>query len=85
MTPTGKRLLTLPNRSQDFKNVMKKMWKPRWQAMQKNCGFQMLNDDEILTSVQEESDLVNDEPNEDEDNNNNESSRVHQMLMRFMY
>ncbi|GFY25228.1 uncharacterized protein TNCV_2483491 [Trichonephila clavipes] len=39
-----------------------------------DCGFQMLNDDEIVTSVQEESDPVEDETNED-DNNNNESSK----------
>ncbi|GFV31262.1 uncharacterized protein TNCV_1640141 [Trichonephila clavipes] len=32
------------------------------------CGFQMLNDDEIVTSVQEESDPVDDETDEDEDN-----------------
>ncbi|GFT30481.1 hypothetical protein TNCV_2377651 [Trichonephila clavipes] len=42
--------------------------------MQKT-GFQMLNDDEIVTSVQEESDPVDDESYEDEDNNNNESSK----------
>ncbi|GFW02093.1 hypothetical protein TNCV_4854331 [Trichonephila clavipes] len=47
--------------------------KPRWHAMQKT-GFQMLNDDEIVTSVQEESDPFDDETDEDEDNNNNESS-----------
>ncbi|GFU44483.1 uncharacterized protein TNCV_1506061 [Trichonephila clavipes] len=41
----------------------------------KDCGFQMLNDDEIATFVQEESDPVNDETDKDEDNNNNESSR----------
>ncbi|GFX77285.1 uncharacterized protein TNCV_5064141 [Trichonephila clavipes] len=34
----------------------------------------MLNDDEIVTSVQEESDPVNDETDEDEDNSSNESS-----------
>ncbi|GFV46098.1 hypothetical protein TNCV_1256551 [Trichonephila clavipes] len=39
-----------------------------------DCGFQMLNDDEIVTSVQEESDLVDDETDEDEDNNNHQSS-----------
>ncbi|GFV12771.1 uncharacterized protein TNCV_1367411 [Trichonephila clavipes] len=38
------------------------------------CGFQMLNGDEIVTSVQEESDPVDDERDEDEDNNNNKSS-----------
>ncbi|GFV04053.1 uncharacterized protein TNCV_916771 [Trichonephila clavipes] len=37
-------------------------------------GFQMLNDDEIMTSVQEESDPVHDKTGEDENNNNNESS-----------
>ncbi|GFV83377.1 hypothetical protein TNCV_3055241 [Trichonephila clavipes] len=36
--------------------------------------FQMLNDDEIVTSVQEESDPVDDETDEDE-NNNNKSSK----------
>ncbi|GFU21933.1 uncharacterized protein TNCV_3284011 [Trichonephila clavipes] len=35
-----------------------------------DCGFQMLNDDEIVTSAQEESDPVDDETDEDEDNNN---------------
>ncbi|PRD26063.1 UNVERIFIED_CONTAM: hypothetical protein NCL1_39113 [Trichonephila clavipes] len=40
-----------------------------------NCGFQMFNDDEIVTYVQEESDPVDDETDEDEDNNNNESSK----------
>ncbi|GFX98358.1 hypothetical protein TNCV_4001271 [Trichonephila clavipes] len=37
--------------------------------------FQMLYDDEIVTFVQEESDLVDDEADEDEDNNNKESSK----------
>ncbi|GFX79933.1 hypothetical protein TNCV_558321 [Trichonephila clavipes] len=40
-----------------------------------DCGFQMLNDDEIVTSVLEESDPVKNETDEDEDNNNNESSK----------
>ncbi|GFV39146.1 hypothetical protein TNCV_4759601 [Trichonephila clavipes] len=40
-----------------------------------DCVFQMLNDDEIVTSVQEESDPVGDETDEDEDSNNNESSK----------
>ncbi|GFX40704.1 uncharacterized protein TNCV_1218271 [Trichonephila clavipes] len=40
-----------------------------------DCGFRMLNDDEIVISVQEESDPVNDETDKDEDNNNNESSK----------
>ncbi|GFT95812.1 HTH psq-type domain-containing protein [Trichonephila clavipes] len=38
-------------------------------------GFQMLNDDEIVTSVQEESDPVDNETDVGEDNNNNESSK----------
>ncbi|GFX73834.1 hypothetical protein TNCV_4291501 [Trichonephila clavipes] len=67
------RLPTVSNRSQDFKNVMKmqKTWMP---CNAEDCGFQMLNDDEIVTSVQEESGSVDDETDEDEDNNNNESS-----------
>ncbi|GFT89403.1 uncharacterized protein TNCV_4386891 [Trichonephila clavipes] len=40
-----------------------------------DCGFQMLRDDEIVTSVQDESDPVNDETDEAEDNTNNESSK----------
>ncbi|GFT19510.1 hypothetical protein TNCV_2534041 [Trichonephila clavipes] len=40
-----------------------------------DCGFQTLNDDEIVSSVQEESDPVDDETDEDEDYNNNESSK----------
>ncbi|GFV34808.1 hypothetical protein TNCV_1451121 [Trichonephila clavipes] len=48
-----------------------------------NYGFQMLNDHEIMTSVQEESDPVVDETEEDEDNNN-ESSKSLQMLTRFL-
>ncbi|GFV60178.1 hypothetical protein TNCV_2444671 [Trichonephila clavipes] len=42
--------------------------------MQKT-GFQLQNDDEIVTSEQEESDPVDDENYEDKDNNNNGSSR----------
>ncbi|GFW60804.1 uncharacterized protein TNCV_2672251 [Trichonephila clavipes] len=38
-----------------------------------DCGFQMLNDDDILTSVQKESDPVDYEMDEDEDNNNESS------------
>ncbi|GFV33241.1 uncharacterized protein TNCV_3948951 [Trichonephila clavipes] len=45
-----------------------------WRACDaENCGFQMLNDDEIVTSMQEEYDPVYDETDEDEDNN--ESSK----------
>ncbi|GFV11772.1 hypothetical protein TNCV_977611 [Trichonephila clavipes] len=45
-----------------------------------DCGFQMLNDDEIVTSVQEESDVAGDETDEDEDNNTMKIARVHEML-----
>ncbi|GFV18216.1 uncharacterized protein TNCV_170191 [Trichonephila clavipes] len=38
-----------------------------------DCGFQMLNDDEIVTSVQKESDPVDDEMDEDEDINTESS------------
>ncbi|GFV81602.1 hypothetical protein TNCV_1702591 [Trichonephila clavipes] len=38
-----------------------------------DCGFQMLNDDEIVISVKEESNPVDDETDEDEDNNNESS------------
>ncbi|GFT58822.1 uncharacterized protein TNCV_184811 [Trichonephila clavipes] len=34
-----------------------------------DCGFKMLNDDEIVTSAHEESDPVDDEMDEDVDNN----------------
>ncbi|PRD30889.1 UNVERIFIED_CONTAM: hypothetical protein NCL1_25049 [Trichonephila clavipes] len=45
-----------------------------WMACDaEDSGFQMLNDDEIVTSVQEESDPVDDEADEDEDNNNESS------------
>ncbi|GFX78574.1 uncharacterized protein TNCV_30141 [Trichonephila clavipes] len=36
----------------------------------------VLNDDEIVTSVQEESDFIDDEADEDEDNNSNESIKA---------
>ncbi|GFV92448.1 uncharacterized protein TNCV_3950581 [Trichonephila clavipes] len=39
-----------------------------------DCGFQMLNDDEIVASVQEEFEHVNDET--DKDQNNNECGSV---------
>ncbi|GFT13972.1 uncharacterized protein TNCV_2616021 [Trichonephila clavipes] len=38
-----------------------------------DCGFQMLNDDEIVTSVQEEPDSIDDETDEDEDINDESS------------
>ncbi|GFT64025.1 hypothetical protein TNCV_2314671 [Trichonephila clavipes] len=47
-----------------------------WMACDaEGCGFQVLNDDEIVTSLQEESDPIDDETNEDEDKNNTESSK----------
>ncbi|GFV37271.1 uncharacterized protein TNCV_2255731 [Trichonephila clavipes] len=42
-----------------------------WMACE--CGFQMLNDDKIVTSVQEEYSPVNDEMDKEEDNNNKSS------------
>ncbi|GFV32129.1 uncharacterized protein TNCV_1674181 [Trichonephila clavipes] len=45
-----------------------------WMACDaEDCGFQMLNDDEIVISEQEESEPVDDETDEDEDNNNESS------------
>ncbi|GFS61240.1 hypothetical protein TNCV_3104861 [Trichonephila clavipes] len=67
------RKVTVEEKEWDFKNAMKKMYIPGWHAMQKT-EFQMLNDDKIVTSVQEESDPVDDETDEDENNSNNESS-----------
>ncbi|GFT23440.1 uncharacterized protein TNCV_2016961 [Trichonephila clavipes] len=49
---------------------------------EEDCGFQMLNDDEIVTSVQEESNPVDDETDEDEDNSN-ESSKGSSNAMAF--
>ncbi|GFU91214.1 hypothetical protein TNCV_4925441 [Trichonephila clavipes] len=47
-----------------------------WMACDaENCGLQMLNEDEIVTSVQEEFNSVDNETDEDKDNNNNESSK----------
>ncbi|GFS89147.1 uncharacterized protein TNCV_1258961 [Trichonephila clavipes] len=47
-----------------------------WMACDaEDCGFQMLNDDEIGISAQENSDSVDDETDEDEENNNNERSK----------
>ncbi|PRD22123.1 UNVERIFIED_CONTAM: hypothetical protein NCL1_49955 [Trichonephila clavipes] len=47
-----------------------------WMACDaEDCVFQMLNDDEIVTSAQEESDPVDNETDEDKDNNSNESSK----------
>ncbi|GFX84005.1 uncharacterized protein TNCV_4858131 [Trichonephila clavipes] len=40
-----------------------------------DCQFQMLNDDEIVTSVKAETEPVDDETDEYEDNSNNESSK----------
>ncbi|GFV72898.1 uncharacterized protein TNCV_1974451 [Trichonephila clavipes] len=41
-----------------------------------DCAFQMLNQDEIVTSKLEEFDHVDNELDEDEGNNNNESSKA---------
>ncbi|GFU42804.1 uncharacterized protein TNCV_3139891 [Trichonephila clavipes] len=55
-----------------------------WMACDaEDCGFQILNDGEIVTSVQELSDPVDDEMDEDEDNIT-KVARVHLMLTRFL-
>ncbi|GFU54461.1 uncharacterized protein TNCV_3024401 [Trichonephila clavipes] len=73
MTTTGRRLPTLSNQSQDFKNAMKREDIETWMACDtEECGFQMLNDDEIVTSFQE-TDSIDDETDVDKDNN--ESSK----------
>ncbi|GFV66835.1 hypothetical protein TNCV_4303961 [Trichonephila clavipes] len=48
-------------------------------------GFQMLNDDEIVTSVQEESDPIDDEMDEDEDNNNENVSGIMYYMDRIRF
>ncbi|GFX04321.1 uncharacterized protein TNCV_3974691 [Trichonephila clavipes] len=68
MTTTGRRLLTLSNQECDEEDVETLM-----ACDAEDCGFQMLNDDEIVTYVQEESEPVDDETDEDEDNNNKSS------------
>ncbi|GFS76639.1 histone-lysine N-methyltransferase SETMAR [Trichonephila clavipes] len=73
MTTTGRRLPTLSNPSQDFKNAMKRRCRSL-DGMEEDWGFLMLNADEIVTSVQEESDHVDDVMDEDEDNNNESSN-----------
>ncbi|GFW16020.1 uncharacterized protein TNCV_4432931 [Trichonephila clavipes] len=51
-----------------------------WMACDaEDCIFQMLSDNEIVISMQENSDPVDDEADEDEDINN-ENSKGHQML-----
>ncbi|GFV86585.1 uncharacterized protein TNCV_4184401 [Trichonephila clavipes] len=55
-----------------------------WMACDaENCGFQMPNDDEFVTSVQEESEPVDDETDKDEGNNNNERSKGPSNADRF--
>ncbi|PRD22940.1 UNVERIFIED_CONTAM: hypothetical protein NCL1_47738 [Trichonephila clavipes] len=57
-----------------------------WMACDaEDCGFQMLNNDEILTFVQEESNPVDDKTDEDEDNINNEMYIQHGSHSAFGY
>ncbi|GFU66438.1 uncharacterized protein TNCV_3806811 [Trichonephila clavipes] len=57
-----------------------------WMACEAEvCGFQLLNDDEIVTSMQEESDPVNDETDEAESNNNSESWKGLSNNMHFLH
>ncbi|GFX96984.1 uncharacterized protein TNCV_1997161 [Trichonephila clavipes] len=54
-----------------------------WMAcVAEDCGFQMLNDDVIVTSMYEESDPVDDEM--DKTRTTTKIARVHQMLTRFL-
>ncbi|PRD30755.1 UNVERIFIED_CONTAM: hypothetical protein NCL1_25447 [Trichonephila clavipes] len=56
-----------------------------WMACDaEDCGFQILNVDEIVTSVQEESDPVDDETDEDEDNNIEKSYGVVRATIRVL-
>ncbi|GFW80849.1 uncharacterized protein TNCV_3779291 [Trichonephila clavipes] len=72
MTTTGMRLPTLSNRSRGFQECDEDV--ETWMAIDaEDCRFQMLNVDEVVTSMQGESDPVDDEM--DDDNNNNESSK----------
>ncbi|GFY35785.1 uncharacterized protein TNCV_4841621 [Trichonephila clavipes] len=75
MTTSGRRLPTLSVQSipgfQEFDEEDVETWIA---CDAEDCGFQMLNDGQIVTSVQE-SNPVDDETDEDEDNNNNESSK----------
>ncbi|GFT58091.1 hypothetical protein TNCV_722691 [Trichonephila clavipes] len=74
MTTTGMRLPTLANRYQDFKNTMKRYRNLDGNRCSSLSGFPMLNDDEIVTSVQAEFGSVDDEMDKDE-NKNSESSK----------
>ncbi|GFU24982.1 hypothetical protein TNCV_2844761 [Trichonephila clavipes] len=71
MTTTGMRLPTLSIDSRISR--IRRRW-CRMTFDEEDCGFQMLYCDEIVTSVQEESDSVDDKM-EEEENNNNESSK----------
>ncbi|GFS55111.1 hypothetical protein TNCV_2441811 [Trichonephila clavipes] len=71
MTTTGMRLPTLSNQSRNFKNAMK-IRNLDGNRCRRLSGFQMLNDDEIVTSMQAES---NDHETDEDEDNNNESSK----------
>ncbi|PRD35645.1 UNVERIFIED_CONTAM: hypothetical protein NCL1_10920 [Trichonephila clavipes] len=58
--------------------------KRRRNVLNIETNLEMLNDEEIVTSVQEELDPVYDETDEGEDSNNNESSKDLSMLTRFL-
>ncbi|PRD18963.1 UNVERIFIED_CONTAM: hypothetical protein NCL1_58899 [Trichonephila clavipes] len=54
-------------------NIRTKTWMA---CVAEDCGFQILKDDEIVTSVHEESDPVDDETDEDKDNNNKNNESI---------
>ncbi|GFW44570.1 hypothetical protein TNCV_4481161 [Trichonephila clavipes] len=71
ITIPERRLSISSNRSQDFTNGHEDV--ETWMSCDaEDCGFQMLNDDEILISVQEESDTIDDETDEDNNHSSND-------------
>ncbi|GFT32730.1 uncharacterized protein TNCV_2641391 [Trichonephila clavipes] len=82
MTTTGRRLPTWSNRSPGFQECDEKDVETSMACDAEDCGFQMLNDDVIVTSVQEESDL----PTMKRMNTRKTTMkvRVHQTLTHFL-
>ncbi|GFW19199.1 uncharacterized protein TNCV_255261 [Trichonephila clavipes] len=74
MTTTGKRIPSFAQSIPGYQGCDENVETSGWHEMQKT-GFQMLNDHEIVTSVQEESDPVDDETDKVEYNHSNESSK----------
>ncbi|GFV65717.1 uncharacterized protein TNCV_4153531 [Trichonephila clavipes] len=88
MTTTGREITDFVQSIPGFQECDEE-YVETWMAYDaEDCGFQMLNGEEVVTFVQEESEPVDDETDEDEDNNNRSrgivEARVHQMLTRFL-